>query len=131
MVFAPAIGAGLCAPGAGFLRPMVFSLARHIPLALAKRMWALRTLRPRYFCVVSHHFMNAAELATDRGRERLANCVFRVPVNGRLEPMCAVNALGIREQVYAQNRRSTGTAAATARAAIGHHPWPTRQFRGS
>jgi hypothetical protein len=34
------------------------------------------------------------------GQERLANCAFRVPVNGRLEPMCAVNALGLRDDFY-------------------------------
>lgn len=79
-------------------------LLRNIPLALARRLWALRTLRPRYLCIVSHHFMSAAELETGRGRERLANCVFRVPVAGRLEPMCAINALGIREQVYTRGR---------------------------
>ncbi len=56
--------------------------------------------RPRYFCLVSHHFMSAVETRTTLGRERLAACAFRVPVDGRLEPMCAVNALGLRERVY-------------------------------
>ncbi len=58
------------------------------------------TLRARYFCIVSHHFMSAAETATPLGRERLAACAFRVPIDGRLEPMCAVNALGLREAFY-------------------------------
>jgi hypothetical protein len=58
------------------------------------------TTRARYFCIVSHHFMSAAETATPVGRERLSACAFRVPIDGRLEPMCAVNALGLRESFY-------------------------------
>jgi hypothetical protein len=57
-------------------------------------------VRLRYFCIVSHHFMSAAETTTPLGQERLSACAFRVPINGRLEPMCAVNALGKREQFY-------------------------------
>src|SRR5262249_18074627 len=67
-------------------------------------LWRLarrtRTLRARYFCIVSHHFMSAAETATPVGRERLSACAFRVPIDGRLEPMCAVNALGLRDSFY-------------------------------
>jgi hypothetical protein len=59
------------------------------------------TLRVRYFCIVSHHFMSAAEAASPLGRERLSACAFRVPIDGRLEPMCAVNALGGRTRYYA------------------------------
>jgi MoaA/NifB/PqqE/SkfB family radical SAM enzyme len=58
------------------------------------------TVRARYFCIVSHHFMSAAETATPLGRERLAACAFRVPIDGRLEPMCGVNALGLRAAFY-------------------------------
>ena len=54
------------------------------------------------FTVVSHHFMSTGELETPRGRERLAACVFRVPVNGEMVPMCAVNAAGVREAFYAR-----------------------------
>lgn len=89
-------------------------LLRHVPAALLRRAWVLRSLRPRYFCIVSHHFMSATELDTERGRERLANCAFRVPVDGKLESMCAVNALGLREQLYARN----GRAAVTPRASF-------------
>lgn len=56
--------------------------------------------RARNFCVVSHHFMSATELATPSGRERLHACNFRVPIAGRLEPMCAVNAHGLRDAYY-------------------------------
>ena len=51
--------------------------------------------------IVSHHFMSAGELQTDEGRERLAHCVFHVPVNGELVSMCEVNALGLRDRYYA------------------------------
>jgi hypothetical protein len=51
--------------------------------------------------LVSHHFMSRDELQTPSGRERLAHCVFRVPVDGELLSMCEVNALGVRERYYA------------------------------
>jgi len=76
-----------------------FLLGRALPHAL--RVWRrTRALRPRYFCLVSHHFMNAEETATPLGLERLAVCAFRVPIDGVLQPMCAVNALGLREDFY-------------------------------
>jgi hypothetical protein len=76
-----------------------FLVRRAIPhlWRLTRRAGALRV---RYFCIVSHHFMSAAEAATPRGHERLAACAFRVPIDGRLEPMCAVNALGLRDAFY-------------------------------
>jgi hypothetical protein len=64
------------------------------------------TMRARYFCLVSHHFMSAAEIESPVGRERLAACAFRVPIDGRLEPMCAVNALGLRRAFYARAGRA-------------------------
>jgi hypothetical protein len=74
------------------------------------------TLRPRYLCLVSHHFMSAAETMTPLGRERLAACAFRVPIDGRLESMCAVNALGLREAYYqrrGENRNPVALGAAS------------------
>lgn len=61
--------------------------------------------------IVSHHFMSAAELETPVGQERLSQCVFHLSVNGELQSMCEVNALGIREQYYAQltSRSTRGT----------------------
>ena len=50
--------------------------------------------------------MSAEELGTDLGRERLGNCIFTVPVEGRLVSMCEVNALGGRERLYARMRGS-------------------------
>lgn len=77
----------------------VFLLGRALPFAL-RLLRRARTLRPSYFCIVSHHFMSAEETATPLGRERLATCAFQVPVDGRLESMCAVNALGLRAAYY-------------------------------
>ncbi|MEM8885480.1 MAG: radical SAM protein [Planctomycetota bacterium] len=53
----------------------------------------LRLRRPRIhsFSVVVHHFMDAAELETDEARERLEACVFRLPVDGEMVPMCSFN----------------------------------------
>ena len=68
------------------------------------RLWRRAgSLKAHYFCIVSHHFMSAAETATLLGQERLAACAFRVPINGKLEPMCAVNTTGLREHVYRQS----------------------------
>jgi len=70
-------------------------------------LWRLMadTLRGRVrvdgFTLTSHHFMSPEELATPLGGERLAACVFRVPVEGEMVPMCRVNAGGVRERVYA------------------------------
>lgn len=65
--------------------------------------WRLTTGRATLtpLVLVSHHFMSRAELETPVGRERVAHCVFRVPVDGELVSMCEVNALGIRERYYA------------------------------
>jgi hypothetical protein len=62
------------------------------------------TIRPRYFCIVSHHFMSAAEIRTPLGQERIGACAFRVPIGGRLESMCAVNANGLRDGIYRGTR---------------------------
>jgi hypothetical protein len=62
--------------------------------------------------VVSHHFMAREELDTPLGRERLAHCVFHVPVDGELVSMCEVNALGVRERYYAALARRERAAVA-------------------
>jgi hypothetical protein len=82
------------------LRPHAAFLVRHGFPQLWRLARRAGTLRARYFCVVTHHFMSAAEAASPLGRQRLSACAFRVPVDGRLEPMCAVNALGIRARFY-------------------------------
>jgi MoaA/NifB/PqqE/SkfB family radical SAM enzyme len=78
-----------------------FIIGRLLP-AFVRLLRRARSFRANYFCIVSHHFMSAAEMKTVHGEERLAACAFRVPINGRLEPMCAVNALGLREAYYRQ-----------------------------
>jgi MoaA/NifB/PqqE/SkfB family radical SAM enzyme len=86
-----------------------FLSARGLPYAW--RLWRRAgTVRARYFCIVSHHFMSAAEAITPRGRERLKLCAFRAPVDGRLQPMCAVNALGLRDAYYDAARVQPGLA---------------------
>jgi uncharacterized radical SAM superfamily Fe-S cluster-containing enzyme len=78
-----------------------FIIGRLLP-TFVRLLRRARSFRANYFCIVSHHFMSAAEMKTAQGEERLAACAFRVPINGRLEPMCAVNALGLREAYYRQ-----------------------------
>ena len=56
-------------------------------------------VRIRPWILVVHGFMNREELSTPLGRERLAACVFRVPVDGRLVPMCELNATDLRLQL--------------------------------
>ncbi len=79
-------------------------LARRVVPHLWRLLRAGGLRRPRYFCIVSHHFMSAAETVTPLGRERLDACAFRVPIDGALEPMCAVNALGLRDTFHRQAR---------------------------
>jgi MoaA/NifB/PqqE/SkfB family radical SAM enzyme len=99
--------------GAQALRRAAALLGRHGAVLVrhgVPYLWRLarrvRTVRARYFCIVSHRFMSAAETDTAIGRERLAACAFRVPIGDRLEPMCAVNARGLRDAFY----RGTATA---------------------
>ncbi len=51
--------------------------------------------------VSSHHFMAEDELRTSTGQERLQACVFRLPIAGRMVPMCEVNTAGYRAAVHA------------------------------
>ena len=50
------------------------------------------------FSVVVHHFMDKSILETDEGRERLDSCVFRVPVDGEMVPMCLFNGQEMRAE---------------------------------
>lgn len=87
------------------LRHGGFILRRLLP-QFVRLLRRAHSLNANYFCIVSHHFMSAAEMKTPQGQERLALCAFQVPINGRLESMCAVNALGLREAYYHQIHRS-------------------------
>lgn len=80
-----------------------FALTRLVPQAW--KLWRRAgTLRGNYFAIVSHHFMSASEIATVEGQERLDVCAFKVSINGKLESMCAVNALGLREEFYREGQ---------------------------
>ncbi|HEU4889349.1 MAG TPA: radical SAM protein [Thermoanaerobaculia bacterium] len=70
-------------------------------LALTRDL-LLRRVRLDGVTLTSHHFMSPAELATETGQARLDACVFRLPVNGEMVPMCRVNAGGVREAFYAE-----------------------------
>lgn len=93
------------------------------PLFTLYRLWTERRLVARAlgsvarrkrvrlhpFGLVVHRFMDAAELETDLGRERLASCAFRVPVkraDGQLEmvSMCELNASGLRARLNRAGR---------------------------
>jgi len=61
-----------------------------------------RRVRLGSFTVTSHHFMSPDEIKTERGKERLDACVFRLPYKGEMVPMCRMNADGVREKFYAE-----------------------------
>lgn len=91
---------------AWFLGPVVgWVRARLEALGTSLSGLAIDALRGRVrldgFSVVSHHFMSPAEMVTSEGRERLDACVFRLPIDGEMVPMCRVNAGGVREAFYA------------------------------
>ncbi len=52
--------------------------------------------------IASHHFMDAGELASAEGRERVRQCAFLVALDGELKSMCEVNAGGLRDRFYAR-----------------------------
>jgi hypothetical protein len=87
-------------------------LVRHLVPQAVRLARRAGSLRGNYFCIVSHHFMSASETATPTGQERLAACAFRVPIDGVLQPMCAVNALGLREAYYQGTAPAPKTIAA-------------------
>ena len=60
----------------------------------------LGRLKVRFFAFVVHAFMGEEELKTAMGQERLQACVFKVPVNGEMVSMCAMNGMGIRDTTY-------------------------------
>lgn len=73
-------------------------------------LWGALRGRVRFdgFTVVSHHFMGRDEVQTSLGQERLAHCVFKLPVGGEMLSMCEVNLLGARAQMYAAMRPGSG-----------------------
>lgn len=53
--------------------------------------------------IVIHKFMNADELNTSVGQERLDACTFKLPVNGEMVSMCEVNATPLRQELNEQH----------------------------
>lgn len=101
--------AGMAVRAPGFVLRNLLPYAWHWlkrldPQSPVRALAELRSgkLRTQGFLFVSHHFMSRAQLETPRGQERLAQCVFHVPVNGEIVSMCEVNALGVREAFYTQ-----------------------------
>jgi hypothetical protein len=86
-------------------------LVRRLLPYFARLLRRAGSIKANYFCIVSHHFMSAAEMKTSLGQQRLDACAFRVPINGRLESMCAVNASGLRETYYRQLTQTFSTVA--------------------
>jgi len=64
---------------------------------ILKASWRTRRL-PRFnlFLLIIHNFMNAEELQTEEGQERLDSCIFKLPVDGKLISMCEMNATELR-----------------------------------
>ena len=59
-----------------------------------------RLTRIKPIMVVVHRFMSPDELETERGKERLEACVFKLPMeDGSLISMCEMNATDVRERL--------------------------------
>lgn len=89
---------------AGPARRWTASLLHRLGTSPARLAWDFIHGRARLdgFSIVSHQFMSRDEVDSPLGRERLAACAFRVPLNGRLVSMCEVNATGARDAFYAR-----------------------------
>ncbi len=104
---ARALGALRIAPGYFFKKGWPWAdarLAESMQSSVAKLLMLslLGRVRVDGVTLTSHHFMSPEELRTDVGQARSAACVFRLPHNGEMVPMCQMNAGGVREQVYAE-----------------------------
>ncbi|MEM9801000.1 MAG: radical SAM protein [Planctomycetota bacterium] len=79
----------------------------------ARTLTRLMTGRARFdpLAIVTHHFMDQAELESPTGAEREAACVFRVPIDGELVSMCRVNATDVRRRFYASLREESNVLA--------------------
>ncbi len=102
----------------GFLLRRPLWLLR-IPLYILRRTWQERQhipavlgalprlkLRIRPFAFVVQAFMSRHELNEPEGRERLAGCTFKLPVNGEMVSMCEMNGTDLRENSYQQNEEA-------------------------
>lgn len=75
------------------------TLARLLSAIVCGRRWFVKP-----FVLVVHHFMDARELATEIGKQRLSACAFRVPVDGEMISMCELNATGLRRRLNLRDR---------------------------
>jgi hypothetical protein len=72
---------------------------RHLAAVLLEAVRS-RDLSVKPLALVVQNFMSPGELETPLGRERLEACTFRVPVGGKMIPMCELNATGLRSKLY-------------------------------
>ncbi len=68
-------------------------------------MLRLRRCSVRPFAVVVHNFMGADEVETVSGRQRMAACAFRVPIDGEMVSMCALNATDRRRRLNKNDQK--------------------------
>lgn len=85
----------------------LWDLRRHLA-GLVAGLLRFERLEVRPLAVVVHKFMSPDELDTELGRERLAACVFQLPVDGEMVPMCTMNATPLRHQL-GEARRATAS----------------------
>lgn len=79
------------------------TVARLLRDVVLLRRWSVRP-----FIVVVHHFMDEELLATDEGRQRMAACAFRAPIDGQMISMCALNGSGLRRRKNLDDRARLG-----------------------
>ncbi|MEM7245605.1 MAG: radical SAM protein [Acidobacteriota bacterium] len=105
---------GVLAWGLPYALYRLWGERRWLPAALG-RLLTLRPVRVRPLAIIVHAFMDAEELATSLGQERLAACTFKVAVDGEMVSMCEVNASGLRRELnLAQRERLVPERAAEA-----------------
>ncbi len=83
---------------AGYALRRSWDERRWIPATLWAALRFKLRLRPTAFVV--HNFMDRTTLETELGRERVAACAFKLPVNGKMISMCEMNGTELREQTY-------------------------------
>ncbi|MDY7092585.1 MAG: hypothetical protein SX243_06370 [Acidobacteriota bacterium] len=76
--------------------------------SVAGQLLRLRPLTARPLALIVHKFMSPDELDTPVGRERLAACVFQLPVEGHgMVPMCQMNATDLRSSLDQARREKS------------------------
>lgn len=88
----------------------VWGERRWIPAALVQ-LFRFRSVRVRKLAIIVHKFMDADELDTPLGKERLQACTFKVPLDGEMISMCEFNATGVRRQMNLAQQQIGGRRA--------------------